>query len=319
MDVQEEVEIIVDHHVVAVKEMQYKGLRLRGYTKNKIKDANDDTNRDRFQSHYGISPWVCCTLYEDLQRTSLENAKIVNGNNTTLKWYLIALHFLRKYPTEDEREATFDVSKSYGAQKQWEYVEKIQAMKAEKIVWDETFYNNHDDWIISVDGTHCWINEPTHPVWSQDTSYYSHKYNKAGLNYELGISLSTNRLVWMNGPFPAGSNDISIFSNKGLEHKLQQLQKKAIGDAGYNGHYETVSTPNAIDSYGVKLFKSRALKRHETFNGHTKVFDCLNGRFRHSLGRFANCFEAVCVLCQYQIEIDKPLFKVLIQDVLTEY
>jgi DDE superfamily endonuclease len=314
-----EPELVVDHHVVAVNEMQYKGLRLRGYKKKKIKQAPDATNRQRFQSHYGISPWVCCTLYEDLQRTALVDAKIVNGNNITLKWFLIALNFLRKYPTEDEREATFDVSKPYGAQKQWEYVEKIQAMKAEKIVWDDSFYAEEEDWIITVDGTHCWINEPTHPIWSQDTSYYSHKFNKAGLNYELGIALSTSRLVWMNGPFPAGTNDISIFSNKGLEHKLQELQKKAIGDLGYSGHPGTISTPNAIDSYGVNLFKSRALKRHETFNGHTKVFECLNGRFRHSVQRFANCFEAVCVLCQYQIENDKPLFNILVEDVLEDH
>jgi hypothetical protein len=59
------------------------------------------------------------------------------------------------------------------------------------------------------------------------------------------------------------------------------------------------------------------LKRHETFNGHTKVFDCLNGRFRHSVERFANCFEAVCVLCQYQIEADKPLFNILVEAVLS--
>jgi DDE superfamily endonuclease len=308
----------IEHHIIAVKEMQYKGLRLVGYTRTRIKRAADATNIERYQSHYGVSPGVCCTIYEDLQITAVEEARINNGSDTTLKWFLIALHFLRRYPTEDEREALFDVSKPYGAQKQWEFVEKIQAMKAEKIVWDDTFYDKEDDWIVSVDGTHCWIKEPGHPTWSQDTKYYSHKYNKAGLNYELAIALSTSRLVWMNGPYPAGSNDISVFCKKGLQRKLQDLQKKAIGDAGYSGHPETISAPNTMDSNGVKLFKSRALKRHETFNGHTKVFDCLNGRFRHSVDRFANCFEAVCVLCQYQIEADKPLFNILVEAVLEE-
>jgi hypothetical protein len=33
--------------------------------------------------------------------------------------------------------------------------------------------------------------------------------------------------------------------------------------------------------------------------------------------RFANCFEAVCVLCQYQIEADKPLFNILVEAVLS--
>jgi hypothetical protein len=90
----------------------------------------------------------------------VNQARIENGSDTTLKWFLMALHFLRRYPTEDEREAIFDVSKPYGAKRQWEYVEKIQALKEEKIVWDDTFYVEEEDWIVSVDGTHCWIQEP---------------------------------------------------------------------------------------------------------------------------------------------------------------
>jgi prolyl oligopeptidase PreP (S9A serine peptidase family) len=154
------VELIFDHHVVAVTEMQYKGLRLVGYKRSRIKRAADPTNIERFLSHFGVSPAVCCTIYENLQRTAVIQARIENGSDTTLKWFLMALHFLRRYPTEDEREAIFDVSKPYGAMRQWEYVEKIQALKAEKIVWDDTFYVEEEDWIVSVDGTHCWIQEP---------------------------------------------------------------------------------------------------------------------------------------------------------------
>jgi hypothetical protein len=66
--------------------------------------------------------------------------------------------------------------------------------------WDEK-----DIWVISVDGTHCWIAEPTHAAWSQDKKYYSHKYNKAGISYELGSDLPRDRVVRMNGPFRAGT------------------------------------------------------------------------------------------------------------------
>jgi hypothetical protein len=71
--------------------------------------------------------------------------------------------------------------------------------------------------IITVDGTHCWIEEPTHPDWSQDKSYYSHRYNKAGINYELGIAIACLPLVWMNGPFKAGSSDGKTFFEEGLK------------------------------------------------------------------------------------------------------
>jgi hypothetical protein len=66
----------------------------------------------------------------------------------------------------------------------------------------------------------------------------------------------------------------------------------------------------------VKKFKSRALKRHEGFNGMTKTFKVLDIRFRNSIDKIAPAFEAVCVICQYKIETDEPLFEVLIDDVV---
>jgi hypothetical protein len=129
-----------------------------------------------------------------------------------------------------------------------------------------------------------------------DFRFYSHKYGKAGLNYELGILLSESKLVWMNGPFMAGGNDKSVLTKKGLKKKLKAIKKKGIGDAGYFGQQGVIACPNPHNDKKVAKFKSRALKRHETFNGRTKLFDCLSGRFRHSVDRFKNCFEAVCVI-----------------------
>ena len=150
-------------------------------------------------------------------------------------------------------------------------MENIQALKVEKIIWPDDDFFGDDIWIISVDGTHFWIEEPQHPMWSQDSTFYSHKYNKAGLNYELGICLWNNQLVWMNGPYKAGTNDVKIFKRDGIRALLKRLKKKAIGDGGYCGHPKYMSTPISHDSRGVKIFKSCALKRHETFNGMIKV------------------------------------------------
>jgi hypothetical protein len=90
----------------------------------------------------------------------------------------------------------------------------------------------------------------------------------------------------------------------------------AIGDGGCNGHPEEISSTNAHDSKEVKCFKSRALKGHEHFNGYTKAFGCLSSRFRHSTDCFANCFEAVCVICQYQVENGYDLYDILLEDML---
>ena len=49
----------------------------------------------------------------------------------------------------------------------------------------------------------------------------------------------------MNGPFPAGDHNITVFRNEGLKDKIPS-GKKAIGDNGYRGE-DATSTPNAHD------------------------------------------------------------------------
>jgi hypothetical protein len=124
----------------------------------------------------------------------------------------------------------------------------------------------------------------------------------------------------MNGGFKAGTNDVQIFTSEGgLKEKLEQLGKRGMGDGGYQGHEARCSTPNSIDSRAVSKFKSRALKRQEKFNGFTKRYDCLSGRFRHDPEKFCLCFEAVCVMCQYQLDVGQDyLFDIFIEDVLRD-
>jgi hypothetical protein len=122
----------------------------------------------------------------------------------------------------------------------------------------------------------------------------------------------------MNGPFRAGKNDIKIVRNHGLMARLRALGKKGIGDKAYSReHYRDVmSTWNAHDDYCVKKFKSRALKRHEHFNGMIKRFKSMDGRFRHGPSSFKYYFESICVICQYQLENGMPLYDILIEAIL---
>ena len=311
------VEVVKDITIYTENELMLEGLKIIGYTERRILRAKYETNKDRFRSHFGSNMNVCICIWEDLQTATINEAW-VPPTKRNIKHFLMTLHFLKRYPTEIEREAIFDISPQYGREWVWYYVEKIQALKAVKIKWPEDFEIQDDVWILTVDGTHCWIHEPKHPDWSQDSKYFSHKYGKAGINYELGILLTSSRLIWMNGPFKAGMSDKQIFKEKGLKEKLKSVGKKGIGDLGYTGHYNELSLQNPHDSKEVDRFKSRALKRHERFNGYTKAFDCLSGRFRHSVKRFANCFEAVCVICQYQIENGFDLYDILLEDMAYE-
>lgn len=161
---------------------------------------------------------------------------------------------------------------------------------------------------MSVDGVHCRINEPKDPERCQNPKYYSHKFKQAGLTYELALSVYEDKLLWMNGSFPAGTNDITVF-RKGLKAMIPP-GKRVIADGGYAGEPEIISTPNSYDSKDLAKFKSRVRLRQETFNKRIKIFKCLDERFRHGIAKHESCFEAICVVVQYQIENGSPLYDV---------
>jgi hypothetical protein len=60
---------------------------------------------------------------------------------------------------------------------------------------------------------------------------------------------SLKRLIWLSGPHKAGTyNDAKMFTDCGLKDKLEQASKKAIGDDGYRGFPNQMSTANSHDS-----------------------------------------------------------------------
>ena len=72
-----------------------------------------------------------------------------------------------------------------------------------------------------------------------------------------------------------------------------------------------VSCPNHHDDSVLKEFKSRARARHEAFNARIKSFMAVSGQFRHPKNLMVNhktVFEAVVVICQYQMKNGSPLF-----------
>ncbi len=175
-----------------------------------------------------------------------------------------------------------------------------------QIVWPDGLPAH---FVLSVDGTHCRINEPQHPTLSKNKAFYSHKFNQAGLNYEIGLSTFNNQLMWVQGPMPAGTPDITVFRSDGLKVKITE-GKRAVADRGYRGEPAKCSIPNRQDSAEVRLFKSRARARHESVNARFKNYGSLNGNFRHGIDKHKAVFEAVCVIVQFQFETGSPLFDV---------
>jgi hypothetical protein len=81
--------------------------------------------------------------------------------------------------------------------------------------------------------------------------------------------------------------------------------KKLIGDSGYKGELSKISTTADMHSAEVKEFFARAKSWQETINTRLKSFNMLSCRFCHGKGvknklrLHRTCFEAVCILVQY--------------------
>lgn len=168
-----------------------------------------------------------------------------------------------------------------------------------------------DTFVVSVDGVHFRIWEPRK---FPSTKWYSPKYKKPGLAYEIALSLHHNKVVWVNGPFPAGENDKKIFNKpEGLASKLKAGQL-AIGDEGYVGEPDKVATRNSLASADVKEIKNRSKARQETINSRLKGFGVLNQSFRCTgagrLPKHKSVFEACLVIVQYELDNGSKLFRI---------
>jgi hypothetical protein len=294
----------------------------------------------RFKACYGSAPQVICAIWWDLQTADIDEARISNVTVRSLERLLMTMYFLKTNLSEHCMAGIFQLSEPTVRKWCWAYAAKIQALKAIKIVWedlealggdeDEEEDGEHEEedgedeeedgeeelrairakLPLTVDGVHCRVLEQGHPTNAYDTAYFSHKSKSAGLAYEIALLVHHSRCVWMNGPFPAGKNDLSMF-REGLAAKIPEGMK-VIADKGYNARdvVDIISTPNSHDSKKVSEYKSRARARQETFNARLKNFGVLEQRFRHDLEKHKIAFEAVAVICQYQLENCSPLFDV---------
>lgn len=288
------------------------GLKMVGVDRHRQHRQSRKTNRGDFTVHYGVDPIVCAQMWEDLQITNIDEARIsgksVDNRNSgcNLKNFLRAYHFLKRYETDRERKCSSGHARETARKWVWFFVLKIGALKGMKIVWPDHWATH---FIISVDGVHCRYHEEQHPTLSRNPALFSHKFNGPALAYELALSLYESKLVWLKGPLPAGSNnDRKIFKSE-LRQKIPD-GKKVVTDGGYRNRKDPViSAPNSHDAPELRTFKARARMRQENFNNRIKRFACLKNNFRHGRDEHGLCFVAVAVICAYEMELVWPIWE----------
>lgn len=297
-------------HELSNTEFLILGLTISGFSSKRIENTRNLTSIERFQDSYYACPQTVKDIFRDIQNPDLAGTRsIANPNPSHL---LCALRLLKKYPSKYDLAGSGGCTEKTALSRAWKYIVAIQALKEYKIKW---IFHDTDSYpemfVASVDGVHCQIWEPrTTP----SSKWYSKKFNKAGLTYEIGVAIYHDKIVWINGPFPAGENDKRVFDKPGgLASRLQEGQQ-VIGDEGYRGSPDKVSTRNTFDAPEVKCFKRRVKARHETVNSRLKAFAILNQRFRTTgnsrLTKHKAAFEACSVIIQFELDNGSPLFKV---------
>ena len=137
--------------------------------------------------------------------------------------------------------------------------------------------------------------------------WYSHKFNAAGVRYEIGLRLINPIITWVCGPYPCGDwPDLRIARavyTQMIEPGEMTLADDTYRDVLYFIHPH--GNPESVQK------QKQFMARHETVNGRMKSFRVLSSVYRHNLTFHSNCFYAVANIVQLMIMNGEPLYDVM--------
>ncbi len=145
--------------------------------------------------------------------------------------------------------------------------------------------------MLLVDGTNFQIAKGySKPFWSC-------KFKKSGLRYEVGLSIQTGNICWWSGPYAPGKwNDLSIFRD--LLVSMLEPGERCEMDRGYQD-----TAPAYVKCSGVveanantTQIQQRVWSRQETVNERFKNWAILSTMYRHDLLEHQTVFGAIVVL-----------------------
>ena len=302
---------------------------------NDIKNAAlSHSQHRRWRAHFGVCPRASLKMWNLILST---RCTLNEARNLDPFYYFMALYFLKRYPTNDEMAGRTNRSPKTVRTWVWRFIGLMASLssdlvslnwflghflatsachrsfpnnfeflsKTNQVKWADRLQNADERLAkTSTDGTDMTICEP-HPF---SKSWWSHKSNGPALRYELSIAVGCSKIVWVHGPFRAGSwPDVKIFK-KGLRQVLHFYGEMTIADGGYKGLENWIQVKGDFSlTEAARRFNTHARARHETVNKRIKIFDCLNQRWRHPLKMHKRTFMAIVCLTNIQMDYE-PLF-----------
>jgi DDE superfamily endonuclease len=258
------------------------------------------TNVRVFKVNYGKHPLHLARVWRDMQIYGIM-PKVEAYTPKNFVGFLATMNFLRCYDEADRIAPRFGLCLDDLRHLCWSFIDRLVALKAVKIVCPTTWPTKLG---ASCDGTQVPTNEPRDPVMRRNPKNYAYKNNVAGLNYQIVLSLWTNKIWYANAGDPGSTHDMTAIRAEFIDMVPEGC--RVIADDGYTGRSERekriFSVRNTLDDKEVKDFKANAKARQEQLNKRLKDYDCLRKKFRHGVDKHRKCFAAVLVLVQYAIE-----------------
>jgi hypothetical protein len=151
---------------------------------------------------------------------------------------------------------------------------------------------------------------------------FSHKFNDAGLTYEVAISIFNGMICWINGPFKSSYGDKMIFieglgrallhweyvhSDKGYRHNDSNCEDEEINELCHKLLYKGLHESKQ-DCEEIRQMRARQEIIHSLFKDFNVLctkFRC-NGSLEERMEKHGICFFAVAVVVQFLLQEGNP-------------
>lgn len=120
--------------ILSGDDIMHHALVWAGFNERRQCHLKHKTNESNFKDKYGSAPIVCAQIWEDLQTTAIPEA-FVDRKHLDLKYFMAAMNWLYRYPTDKTQAGNFDGDRKIIRKWKWYYVEKIAALKAQKVIF----------------------------------------------------------------------------------------------------------------------------------------------------------------------------------------
>jgi hypothetical protein len=214
-----------------------------------------------------------------------------NDANSQLSHLLWTLHFLKTYPTEIIGSAAWGTDT-----KTWNKHIKNTIEQLLIVLPDYDWENRFDQSVLQhcssiVDVTRVRIQKPK----DNQRLFYSAKDKFHALKFEVVVTISNPRIIWVNGGIPGSIADITIAREELLG--LLDEGEKILADLGYRGREDSLWTPFLNPQLPKQVEMNHEHNRIrqivERLNQPLKVFDCLKSIWRHDHLFCTRCFNVI--------------------------